>query len=106
LSGSPTLADPPDDTDDADAADDPEEGSGAARSTKTTRASIDQQQDDTIAPPLSILPTDSQDAKIEKWNLWINHYWEISDCRQLIPENLLQRGKKGMTVRNRSMKLY
>jgi hypothetical protein len=76
VSESPTLPDSPDNTDEAEAADNPDEGSGAAGSTNTTRAPIDQQQDETIAPLPSILPTDSHHAKIEKWNLWIKHYWE------------------------------
>jgi len=82
------VADSFDNTDDVDAATKPVETSGTAATLNATGATINQEDDDSDALPAAIIPTDSQDVKIKKWNLWINHYWQVQDCRDLIPENL------------------
>jgi hypothetical protein len=42
--------------------------------------------DETDSLPSPILSTDTLDSKINKWKLWIQHYWDVNDCRDLIPK--------------------
>ncbi|KAI4611098.1 uncharacterized protein J4E87_010617 [Alternaria ethzedia] len=99
------VVDPVDDTDDADDAIKPGKTSAATASLNTTDAIANQQDDDPAALPAAILPTDSQKDKYRKWNLWINHYWQVQDCRDLIPVNMLQRHNK-IPIRSRELKSY
>ncbi|KAI4911356.1 hypothetical protein J4E85_011265 [Alternaria conjuncta] len=100
------VVDLADDTDDVDDTIKSGETSGIAATLDTTVATINQQDDDPDALPADILPTDSQDVKIKKWNLWINHYWQERDCRVLIPEEMLQRHNNKKTIRSRELKSY
>ena len=100
------VVDSPYDTDDVDAATRPARTSQTAATLSTTDATTNQQDDDSDALPAAILPTDSQDDKIKKWNLWINHYWQERDCRRLIPEEMLQRHNNKKTIRSRELKSY
>ncbi|KAI4605772.1 hypothetical protein J4E83_010435 [Alternaria metachromatica] len=99
------VVDSPYDTDDADDAIKPGKTSGATATLDTTVATINQQDDDSDALPADILPTDSQKDKYRKWNLWINYYWQVRDCRDLIPFNMLQRHNK-IPIRSRELKSY
>ncbi|KAI4669622.1 uncharacterized protein J4E88_009904 [Alternaria novae-zelandiae] len=99
------VVDSPYDTDDADDAIKPGKTSRATATLDTTVATINQQDDDSDALPANILPTDSQEDKYRKWNLWINHYWQVQDCRDLIPNNMLERYNK-IPNRNRELKRY
>jgi hypothetical protein len=36
----------------------------------------------------------------------IEYYWEVEDCRDLIPEKMLQRDSDKYLLRNRDMKMY
>ncbi len=53
-----------------------------------------------------ILTTDNQETKIKLWKAWIEYYWEVEDCRDLIPEEMLQRDSDKHPLRNRDMKMY
>ena len=99
------VVDLPNDTDDVDDTIKPGETSGIAATVDTTVASINQHNNDSGALPAAILPTDSQKDKYIKWNLWINHYWQVQDCRDLIPVNMLQRHDK-IPTRKRELKSY
>ena len=99
------VVDPADDTDDVDAATKPAETSETPATVDTTVASINQHNNDSGALPAAILPTDSQKDKYRKWNLWINHYWQVQDCRDLIPVNMLQRHNK-IPTRKRGLQSY
>ncbi|KAI4676987.1 uncharacterized protein J4E84_009287 [Alternaria hordeiaustralica] len=99
------VVDSPYDTDDADDAIEPGESSETSATVDTTVASINQHNNNSVALPAAILPTDSQKDKYRKWNLWINHYWQVQDCRDLIPVNMLERYNK-IPNRNRELKRY
>jgi hypothetical protein len=59
---------------------------------------------DSLPPP--ILSTHTSDSKINKWKLWIRHYWDVNDCRDLIPEKMFQRATGGAVMRGRLLENY
>ncbi|KAH6865386.1 hypothetical protein BKA58DRAFT_442173 [Alternaria rosae] len=101
------LFDPPDDTDDANATTKPDESAGATVTTNASDGPTNQQADDSEESiPAAILPTNSQEAKIKKWNFWINHHWQVQDYRDLILKEMLQRSNDKEPIRNRELKSY
>ncbi|RYO35971.1 hypothetical protein AA0113_g11486 [Alternaria arborescens] len=41
--------------------------------------------------PPSILPDDTEAVRFQKWNRWIQHYWNVDDCKDLIPDDMFER---------------
>ena len=62
--------------------------------------------DETDSLPSPILSTDTLDSKINKWKLWTQHYWDINDCRDLIPKKMFQRATGGTVMRGRLLENY
>lgn len=46
---------------------------------------------ETDSLPPSILPDDTEAVRFQKWNRWIQHYWNVDDCKDLIPDDMFER---------------
>ncbi|KAG9187099.1 hypothetical protein G6011_04970 [Alternaria panax] len=78
---------------------------GIAQQQRNDRTSLEQ-EDESSSVPQPILPDDTEDKRFKKWNLWIQYYWNVTDCRALIPEDMLQRGANGKVAYNRELENY
>ncbi|KAL1801148.1 hypothetical protein ACET3X_001490 [Alternaria dauci] len=49
--------------------------------------------------PPRILPNDTDAIRFQKYNLWIQHYWNVNDCKDLISEDMFPRDSKQNPMR-------